>query len=122
MSLGQAVERQLSRLKASFPAHRWTPESLAEYRRVMTMLGDGLVVERAVTQAIDSTDDRYPPAVARIVAMGREIAPRRKAEASKPQFVEAAPHPFDPPGTVRWVAIQPDGSRVPKGARISGEM
>lgn len=39
----------------------------------------------------------------------------------KAAFVQAAPDPQDPPGTIRWVAIQPDGTRQPRGARIAGE-
>lgn len=36
-------------------------------------------------------------------------------------FVQGHPERDDPPGTVRWVAIQPDGKRVPSTARLAGE-
>lgn len=39
----------------------------------------------------------------------------------KPAFVQGHPEHDDPPGTIRWVAIQPDGKRVPATARLAGE-
>lgn len=33
------------------------------------------------------------------------------------RYVRAAPDPRDPPGTIRYVVIQPDGTRRPRNAR-----
>lgn len=38
------------------------------------------------------------------------------------RFVQAVPDHRDPPSTVRWVVIQPDGTRTPRGARLAGEV
>ncbi len=37
------------------------------------------------------------------------------------RHLEAEHDPTDPPGTVRYVVIQPDGTRRPKGGRVLGE-
>lgn len=31
-------------------------------------------------------------------------------------FIQSVPDPRDPPGTIRWIAVQPDGRRIPEGA------
>lgn len=46
--------------------------------------------------------------------------PPPEVETRGVRYVQAAPHPYDPPGTIRWVVVQPDGSNVPEGARKAG--
>lgn len=42
--------------------------------------------------------------------------------ARETRFLAAAPDPYDPPGTLRFVVVYPDGTRFPKGARLAGEV
>lgn len=38
------------------------------------------------------------------------------------RYIEAAPDHRDPPGTIRWIIVQPDGQRIPAGARAADDM
>lgn len=53
---------------------------------------------------------------------GTDITPRYAIwqGPDKPAFVQAHPDPRDPPGTIRWIVVQPDGRCVPPGGRILG--
>ena len=37
-------------------------------------------------------------------------------------FLQAAPHPADPPGVLRWVVQQPDGRLIPRHATPADEL
>lgn len=37
-------------------------------------------------------------------------------------FIQAAPHPADPPGVIRWIVQQPDGKRIPRNATPADEL
>lgn len=116
-TVGQAVEDGLRRMKVVWQAQTWEPELIAEYRRVLRNMGDARTVEAVVAQVVDSTEERFPPPPGVLVRLAREHANAHdNPRSGRPTFVEAAPDPRDPPGTVRYVVIQPDGRRVPAGA------
>lgn len=179
-TLGQAVEAGLVRLKTVWRRHEWTPELLAEYRRVLTRIGDAGLVDGALTAAIDATEVNYPPPPGAFARLGSELAGQRHRERprasslsidesalrdalaflarcetaadrayaeaqvgairrrllgqgadtaaieaplpGRPRFAEAAPHRYDPAGTLRYVVVQSDGRRIPPGAQIAGEV
>lgn len=71
-------------------------------------------VDPATIQAWATTSDQLPP--------GPDVPPRFAIwqGTGKPAFVQAHPDHRDPPGTIRWVVVQPDGKCVPPGGRILG--
>lgn len=73
-----------------------------------------------------ATDDQERAWIEEQIKAIRSRMPNRGADvdladAKELRFVEAVPDHRDPPGTVRFVVIQPDEERRPKGARVAGE-
>jgi len=66
---------EIGRMKAAWPAHRWTDDYLAELGRCLMAGADQPTdITEAVTEAIAEHDDRYPPPIA---AMTQRVARRR---------------------------------------------
>ncbi len=80
----QAVEGALRRMKAVWRAQGWTPDLIAEYRRVLSRLGDPELVTAVVDQVIDSTVDRFAPPPGVFVRAGEELRSSRRTVESTP--------------------------------------
>jgi len=126
--IGPAVETALRRLRTVWGRHLDTPDILAEYRRVLTNLTLPSIVEKTVTDVIDThTSGGYPPTPGYIAERGAAHQNRHNwrhqtSDQRGLTWLQAAPHPHDPPGTVRWIVVQPDGRRIPPGARAVDDM
>jgi hypothetical protein len=126
-TLGAAVAEAIVRLRRLWPRNLDTPEAIAEYRRVLTELKDTAIVEKTVTAVIDEWTNGYAPPPGLFVAKGGEFLAtkdwRRHTSSDKGlRWVEAEPDHRDPPGTIRWIVIQPNGQRVPAGARSADDI
>lgn len=124
---GSVVAEAIVRLRRLWPRID-TPEVLAEYRRILTELKDPDIINRTVTAVIDSwTQGGLAPPPGMFATRGAELTARRdwRRHTSSDRglrFLEAAPDPRDPPGTIRWIIVQPDGQRIPAGARAADDM
>lgn len=61
-------------------------------------------------------DDRDPPNPALLPA------PHGRVTNGNLTFIQAAPHPADPPGVIRWIVQQPDGRWIPRHATAADEL
>ena len=84
-----------------------------------------MTLSKAMDRVVLSHEDRYPPPVGTVAAAAREIDARTRGAVLRDRagvrFLEAAPDHRDPPGTVSWIVVQPDGRRIPANARAAGE-
>jgi hypothetical protein len=112
-TLGSAVAEAIVRLRRLWPRN---PE-----------LKDRDVIEKTVTAVIDTWTNGYAPPPGMFATKGAEFMAmkdwRHHTSSDKGlRWVQAEPDHRDPPGTIRWIIIQPNGQRVPAGARSVDDM
>jgi hypothetical protein len=126
-TLGSAVAEAIVRIRRLWPKIDTAPV-IAEYRRVLTDLRDHRIVDDTVTQVIDNwTQGANPPPPGEFATRGATLINRndwRNHTSSDKglRWVQAEPDHRDPPGTIRWIVIQPNGQRVPAGARSADDI
>ncbi len=69
------------------------------------------------------TDDDRAHIEEQIASIRRRLPDRgeRHDRQATERFLQADPHPYDRAGVLRFVVLQPDGTRRPQGGRVLGE-
>lgn len=109
---------------------RWKPRFTFTADDVAAMVGPMQKANLSRKDALDAVDRmvdegfaHLPTAVEIVNAARRNWGDRTAARREgKPVHHVAAPDHRDPPGTVRYVVEQPDGSRIPAGGRTADDL
>ena len=125
-TLGTVVATCITRLRGMWPDID-TPGLIAEYRHVLTAIGDIDLVKQTFRDVIDTWKQALRPPPGVFASRGAELQARRdwRGHTSSDKglrFLQAAPDHRDPPGTIRWIVVQPDGTRIPAGVRSIDDM
>lgn len=128
MTQSAALRQAVASVQSAFPSGGgdWSRKRFEEWVKAVEDL-DAESVHSAARSLIREWADEHgrapQPGHLRSRALGhmRRLQLDGTRAANGCRFVEAHPDPRDPAGTVRYIVIQPDGSRIPAGARIAGE-